>query len=80
MAVPNLALVVADAWDCAVTLDGYGMEPMTVGWWRDLAYVRMWDYRTDNDRWRRVPALDGRARPPQRTNMFASRFLYDAVK
>jgi hypothetical protein len=55
MAAVNIGQIVADAWDKVTALTAYGIEPLTVGWYRGQAFVRMWNFRTGSDEWRRLP-------------------------
>jgi len=55
---PNAGQVVAEAWERALTLTGYGRRPLTVGWWKGQAFVRLWNYRTGETDWRRHPSRD----------------------
>ena len=59
MKTANLAEVIANAWDRAMTLAAYGHDPLTVGWFQNEAHVRLWNYRTGEMEWRRYPSRDG---------------------
>lgn len=67
MAPVSMAAVLADAWDCACSLAAYGSAPLTVGWHRGEAFVRLWDFRRGHETWRRLPSRDGQqpANPPR---------------
>jgi len=49
---PNLSVIVAEAWEKAMTLASYGNQPLTVGWWRGQAFVRVWNWRTGQMMWK----------------------------
>lgn len=68
-----------DAWDEVMTLARYGREPMTVGWWKGRAYVRIWDYRKGYTVWRPFSTTRTETPPPSGDD-FSSRFLWDALR
>lgn len=61
MARANIGQIIAEAWEQAGRLSEYGHEPMTLAWYRGEAFVRLWDFRTGHDAWRRFPTRDVRA-------------------
>jgi hypothetical protein len=79
MANPNLAAIMTDAWDMITTLSGYGLAPLTVGWWRGQAYVYLWDFRRGTMTWRPFTTL---RKPTSRRSFdpFNSRTLFDALR
>lgn len=82
MANPNAGLMVAEAWDMSQTLSRYGRDVLTVGYWRNKAYVRLWDFRKGYETWRRYPNRDGQQPKnlPPPFDPFASAWLYDVMK
>src|SRR4051812_31494053 len=79
MTVANLASLVSDAWEMVLTLSRYGDEPLTVGWWRGDAYVKLWDYRTGNTTWRPFTTSRPESPLPPHRDLFSSRYLWKAM-
>lgn len=61
----------ADAWERSVVLACYGHAPLTIGWWRGQAFVRVWDYKRGHVVWREF-ATRRAEQPPPRRNIFES--------
>jgi hypothetical protein len=81
MPVANLGAMLADAWDEAVSLSAYGFDALTVGWHQGKAFVRMWNFRTGNNEWRRLPSRDGQQpKKAPRFDPFSSSYLYRMLK
>ena len=79
MANPNFAGTIADALDKITTLEDYGHDDLTVGWWRGQAYVKMWNFRTGASHWR--PFVTTRTpQPPPHHNPFATEWLFQTMK
>ena len=75
----SIGTIVAEAWERANVLASYGHEPLTVGWYRGEAFVRLWDWRTGAMTWK--PLQTSRSEPPKppRFDPFWSAGLYEAL-
>lgn len=77
----TIGAMVAEAWEWSLALSAYGFKPLTVGWHRHEAFVRIWNFRTGDSEWRRMPSRDGQqpAKPPA-FRPFESEFLYRVMR
>ena len=74
--------MVADAWEWAMAVGAYGYRPMTVGYYKGAAYVRVWNWRNGNLEWRRHPVRDvppGSEPKPSLRDIFSCRELFHAL-
>ena len=76
-----MARLVTEAWEQVMALSAFGSAPLTVGWYRGAAYVRLWNFRTGAMEWRRYPRRDGEgpARPAV-YDPFSTRALFEALR
>ena len=60
--------IILNEWDKITTLVSYGNKLLTVGWYKNQAYIYIWNYRFNRIEWRRFPIKDNKEpiiKPPK---------------
>jgi hypothetical protein len=60
-----------EIWNEVIQLHAYGDKPLTVGWYKNRAFVKIWDFRKGEFIWKRFPNRDGQEpKNPPKWNPF----------